>query len=316
MEKVFEKRFIGGAQSIKGSCMLIVQEKKSFIFFIINIPRIIRDAWAPAGIIGVIALFIHNSFSFTNYFLIIGIVLGYALAYGLNDYFDAETDKNDPEKFTRNFFVTNSISRKVSSFVVLSVISILVAIFFNFGLRGLIFLFVSLLIMVIYSAEPFKIKSKPPFDLIIHSLFVLAYPYFLVVFLIPSSWKQIDIFILSIFFLGSLIIQLENQVRDYDSDIKTSNNSTILIGKINSLRLIKILTGALTLITITGFMLFPIVILIPYAIIYSPIVLYRIIGNTGKARPDRLVRIVIAASLVYTVILILYVVSPGDTFAI
>jgi 1,4-dihydroxy-2-naphthoate octaprenyltransferase len=121
------------------------------------------------------------------------------------------------------------------------------------------------------------------------------------------NWLSIDYFLLSIFIIGSAIIQLENQIRDYDLDIKNGNNTTITLGLRMSNNLIIILTITIIAIVIYGFTVIDeILIFLPFGLIYSPIIYQRLSPPVGQVRTEKQIRVVITLTISYCCFLVLY----------
>ncbi len=223
----------------------------------------------------------------------------------VNDYFDAEADQLDEIKAENNFFVYNSISKQIAITTTLSIIIVLFIIFTNFGISGIILLTISLLMILFYSSPKINLKSKPPFDILAHSIFIHTLPYFLVVYLTMGNFEILDFYVMAVLFIASFIIQLENQVRDYNLDIVTSFNSTISWGLGRSIRLIKITTFILLILTVTLFLLFEeLRFLIPYCVIYSPVIFQRLWFVQNNVRSQNLLRKLGRIGIIYTIVLI------------
>ncbi|MCE7733906.1 MAG: prenyltransferase [Candidatus Heimdallarchaeota archaeon] len=266
-----------------------------------------RDAWITALVIAFIALAIHRVLDFEALRLVIGVALGYILAYTINDYYDAEEDTMSDYKSKHNFFVQNKLSPKLAIILLTSILGILLYIFSTFGTKGIGVFSISVLILWAYSSGPFHLRNKPMLDVVVHAIFIISFPYFLILYLLDLEWLSIDYFLLSIFIIGSAIIQLENQIRDYDLDVKNGNNTTITIGLRNSNNLIKILTITLIAIVIYGlFVIDEILVFLPFGLIYSPILYQRLTGSVGQVRTEKQIRIVIALTVSYCVLLLLY----------
>ena len=104
-------------------------------------------------------------------------------------------------------------------------------------LRGFnVFYFFSILIFLSlsYSCPPFRLKSKPLFDLISHGLFFGS-----LLFLFPSVFFSRDVELLhaliaiSIFYF-SLILELRNHIEDYETDKKAGLRTTVCILGLNA----------------------------------------------------------------------------------
>lgn len=230
------------------------------------------------------------------------------LAYSLNDYFDAEEDAMSHHKTSHNFFVEQKLSSKISITLIAAILGVMLYIFSQFETKGIMVFFISLIVLWAYSSSPFHLRNMPIFDVVVHALFIISYPYFVILYLLDIQWLAIDYFLLSIFLIGSAIIQLENQIRDYDLDIINGNNTTIRIGIYNSNNLIKLLTLVLLVIVSYGFFVIEsAIIFLPFGLIYSPIIYQRLAGQTNEVRSEKQIRIVILLSAAYGVLLLFFV---------
>lgn len=268
---------------------------------------LLRDAWITALVIVFIAIAIHRVVDFEALRLAIGIVLGYILAYSINDYYDADEDTLSEYKSKHNYFVQNKLSSEFAIILLTSTLGVLLYIFSTFGIKGIGVFSISVLILWAYSSGPFHLRNIPLLDVVVHAIFIISYPYFLILYLLNLKWLSIDYFLLSIFIIGSAIIQLENQIRDYDLDVNNGNNTTITLGLRKSNNLIKILTITLIVIVTYGFMVIDeILIFLPFGLIYSPIIYQRLSGPVGQVRTEKQIRVVITLTVSYCFFLLLY----------
>ena len=274
-----------------------------------QLKMLIRDSWIAAMIVSILALVIHDLISFQNLLLSVGIALGYILAYAVNDYFDAEDDSQDKYKSAHNFWVNNQLSVQYRLFLLISILSTIFIIFSNFDMKGLVTFSISIFVLWAYSTEPFKFRNSPPLDILIHSLFIMSYPYYITLYLLNIDWGKTDIILIFALIIGSIIIQLENQIRYYDIDIKNTKNTTILIGIKRSHITIKLLSVVLIILIGYGFLIIEgMLIYLPYALIYSPIIIYRLISNTGSVRSERFIKIIIFSMIIYSIGLFIYLI--------
>ncbi len=101
------------------------------------------------------------------------------------------------------------------------------------------------ILAIIYSAPPFRLKEKPPLDLISHAFFfgcqLFLHGYFTLN--MNFNWSLEIVKILFLISIYSLILQLRNHIEDYHYDLK-ANYKTIAIklGLSKSLKLLFILT--------------------------------------------------------------------------
>jgi lycopene elongase/hydratase (dihydrobisanhydrobacterioruberin-forming) len=262
------------------------------------------DAWGVTFIIGSVALVVHQTFTLPNLLLPLTVATCYWLGFAVNDYFDAPFDAQDAAKGRRNFFVAHPLSRRLAITLFTLIALAVFAVLAQYGNRSVAVMAAGCLAMWLYSAPPLRLKSRPVFDLLMHMLFVQTFPYAVCVFLLGLQWNAADGALLSIFGLASLAAQLEQQVRDYAVDMRTDRNFTTVYGVQTSSRLLKVMSALLlanfTWHTLTGVIPLPIV---PFGLIFLPILLHRFLRATTTPRSERLVRVGVVVALVYAGVL-------------
>jgi 4-hydroxybenzoate polyprenyltransferase len=265
------------------------------------------DAWQVAMIIAALALLIHDAVNWMTMLLLLAIGVGYWLAFALNDYFDAPYDATDMYKRERNFFVNHAVSATVVWGIMGVVTLLLILIFAQYGLIGLEFLLLSYAAMWAYSAPPLRLKNKPGFDLLMHTVFVQTYPYLLCLVLIGANWTLLDGAILLIVSLASLTAQLEQQVRDFEVDRQHEVNFTICTGTQWSLMMLKMITAVL-LLTAFYFVISGTIpwFLLPFGVIGLPALLHRFWRRDETPRSERLVVLSTTAGFLYTSVIFCY----------
>jgi hypothetical protein len=210
----------------------------------------------------------------------------------------------DVHKAQRNAFVVQPSISPVFAFLGLLTVTFAFFSFAQFGLRGILTFACSMLMVWAYSAPPLRLKSRPVLDVLTHGLFVETYPYLLGLWLIQPPFILLDAVLLAFLFLSSIGAQLEQQVRDFDSDTQVDRNFTTTFGKALTLRLLKIASAGLFAIggisIITG--TFP-VWMIPLAVLGTPSVLHRFLRSDTAARPERLIRYSVMATMGYVCLL-------------
>ncbi|MDH5403747.1 MAG: UbiA family prenyltransferase [Candidatus Heimdallarchaeota archaeon] len=286
--------------------MNVSERKFSFKQLLTDIRSLMRDAWANASIFALAAIIIHNLYEVKYFVLMIGIALGYAFGFALNDYFDKDYDLMDDTKAKRNFFIRSGFKNYQAMFFILLIIFILYLIFQKFGILGIVFLVISLFVLWAYSAEPIRLKSRPGLDLLTHSVFLDTYPYFLVLVLSQSKIINIDYFVMSLTILLSMSEQLENQIRDYAIDKKTDINFSVKFGVNTSVKLLKILVlcsiAIIVLVIINEIVPFH---FYPIALIIAPWLLYKLVRTEKRVRSEKLNRYTSIGALSYLIILVI-----------
>ncbi|MEP6986956.1 MAG: UbiA family prenyltransferase [Chloroflexota bacterium] len=268
-----------------------------------HLPKLILnhvDAWGITLIISMVALVMHPPFQPTLIGIPVILAFCYWLGFAVNDYFDAPFDGQDAKKGRGNFFVHHPITRlqAVSFFGLTSVL--LAVLFATFGLKGIIVVSGGLFAIWAYSAPPLRLKSRPVFDLLMHMIFVQTFPYLACLVLTGLAWTHLDTALLSIFILTSLSAQLEQQLRDYAVDLQTDRNFTTTFGAPTSAFLLKLTSGTL-IILFTYYILAGIIptSLLPFGLLFLPLLIHRFFRGALAARPETLGRALLIAALVY-----------------
>jgi 4-hydroxybenzoate polyprenyltransferase len=259
------------------------------------------DAWGVALIISTLAIVIHGAVGLQAIPILIAIAASYWLGFAYNDYIDAPFDAIDEEKGRRNFFVANHIP---GVWVILGMAAVggLLAIgaWILFGLKGILIVAVSLVIIWAYSGRPLRLKSRVGFDLLIHTFFVETYPYLVTLTLLGIAWTRLDYALILLFFFGSLTAQLEQQLVDYELDAKTEPNFTTWLGSGRAMGLLRVMTLIMTLLalvfavegTIPPY-------LVPFGLIAFPMLAHRFVRGPNRHKPRPLTLVTVAASILY-----------------
>jgi len=268
-----------------------------------HLPKLILnhvDAWGITLIIGMVVLIIHPPFQLELIGIPAILAFCYWLGFAVNDYFDAPFDGQDAKKGRGNFFVHVPFTQ-LQAMLFFGAISIgLIALFATFGLKGIIVVSSGLLAIWAYSAPPLRLKSRPVFDLVMHMIFVQSFPYLACMVLLGLQWTRLDSALLSVFILTSLSAQLEQQIRDYALDLETDRNFTTTFGAPTSAFLLKLTSGTLVIL-FTYYIVARIIptTLLPFGLLFLPMLLHRFFRGALAARPETLGRALLIAALVY-----------------
>ncbi len=280
---------------------------RTFLRKLLIVRSVVRDVWLTSLIIVLTALIIHDSLNSRGLMLGFALSFGYTFAFVLNDYFDSEHDKEDASKSARNVFVRMQVSRFWLSLGFFASLVILFGFAVLFGRRGIIALIVSLVIAISYSAKPIRLKSRPGLDVLSHGIFMETYPYALTVFLLHLEFIIADYLLLSLLFLNSIVTQIEQQLRDYSTDVINDFNFTIWIGPKRAGILLKILTFIMTLYGLTIIFLgfFPLTISLAL-FIALPFQIHRLFRSLSDKRSETLHRLLLGFAFIYFVGVVLY----------
>jgi 4-hydroxybenzoate polyprenyltransferase len=149
-----------------------------------------------------------------------------SFTFAVNNYYDVDSDRNNPRKMHINAIVSGKISKQTSVFLNIIFVIIPLIVTFLFKFEVFLFCIVFLTWMWIYSSPPLRLKGRPGFDIIWHFLaFVL-----LVIWgsLIAGSVELINWLAAISIGTFSCIGQVENHMDDYFFD-KDSGTMTFAV---------------------------------------------------------------------------------------
>jgi len=262
------------------------------------------DAWGVALVVCAVGLLVHDAVRASTVALCVAIAFLYWLGYEVNDYFDASNDSQDSVKAGQNFFVRHPVSPGWAAAGFLSLSSLLLLAFAQFGLAGVVLFATSVLIMWAYSVPPVRLKSRPGLDLLTHALFVQTFAYFMCLILIDAVWSTLDYLILAVNFLASLSGQLAQHLRDFDVDSRTDVTFATTFGRRTTAACLRTVTSLLVVTVVAGFAsgVVPLQ-FAPIALTFAPATLDRLRGNP-RARSAWLVNVTTTAALLYAGVLL------------
>lgn len=160
--------------------------------------------------------------------------------YGVNDYFDFETDELNPKKQEKEVIVAeNSKKRSIlRKLLLLTAIASCVIAFFIQNTDAQLIFMSFLLLSIFYSAPPLRFKARPFLDFVSNLLYILP-GVFAFVYITGFYPALIDVFMLSLWAWG---MHLFSAVPDIEPDKKAGVQTTaVVIGKKRSLMLCSLL---------------------------------------------------------------------------
>jgi 4-hydroxybenzoate polyprenyltransferase len=264
------------------------------------------DAWGVAMIVSSLAVVVHDAAGQRAFLLVIAIGVMYLFAYGLNDYFDAPHDAQDPKKLRTNPFASGLVTRRQATMAMALVLAGLAIVFAYLSMLALAALLLFLFVAWAYSAPPLRLKSRPGLDILTHGLFVQTYPYWITALVLGERWLAIDTLLVLLNFLASTSGQLDQQIRDYEVDRRTDRNFTTTVGPRVSMiaMVIATLGTVLAALTVFGLGQAPKA-LLPFVLLPAPVFALRLI-SPRRSRPDvRLAPALAAIALGYALFLTL-----------
>jgi len=151
-----------------------------------------------------------------------------SFAFGVNNYYDVESDRKNQKKIKINAIASGKISKKTvkNTNVIFAVVPLIICLLYSLMYNHIeVILFYTLLLfwMWAYSAPPLRLKQRSPMDLVWHFftfLFLVLWGSLISGSISLQSWLvaiSIGIF--------SCIAQIENHIHDYKSDKETGTTT-------------------------------------------------------------------------------------------
>jgi len=262
------------------------------------------DAWGVALNAALIAALLHPPTSWDALGTALIISFAYILGFAVNDYHDVTVDREDPKKAARNPFIQRPLSRGwAMGLFILSISLICIGLLPHAG-RGLIIFILGVWALWAYSSPPLRLKARPGFDLIMHIMFVETFPYAVMIILRGYTVTWTDILLLTLFGLGSLASQLEQQARDFAFDSLHERNFTVAVGLRLNHALMRTVAGGAVALALAGAVtggLPPMI--VPYGLMVLPLMLHRVIRRKTQGRTRAMSYVTLAGVTVYTMVL-------------
>jgi 4-hydroxybenzoate polyprenyltransferase len=202
---------------------------KIFVFFtgFIRIRGVVN--WFAISFFGfLLGTFSLNFFSYMIpfFFFIVSTFFILAFTFAINNYYDIDSDKENPRRVDVNAMASGKISKQTG--ILLSSIFVIIPLFLSLLYRLEVFVFCSLLIILMwaYSAPPLRLKGRPGIDVLWHFVaFVglVLWGSYLAGFITVIN----GLAALSIGIFGC-IAQVDNHIRDYSFD-KASGSKTFAV---------------------------------------------------------------------------------------
>lgn len=155
-------------------------------------------------------------------------------AFMFNDVEDAEEDALNPKKLLRNPVANKSLSKK-EGFLYSAIVLIIAAVLYV--ILGVVTNNISVIIVggilllsnVLYSYRKIRLKAVPIIDVITHMFMLSSGPY-LAAYYVYRNEMDLNGFVLFLILSGiSGYGQLENETRDFETDVKTNVRTTAVV---------------------------------------------------------------------------------------
>lgn len=201
---------------------------KNYLKFILKISRprfwlYLAGPYLVGYAAGVNSLDDFISLKFAVYFLYFLIIANIFL-YGINDYFDNDTDQYNDKKITHEHLLQISERKKLTRSVLVCFFASLV-LFLNTNITVQILLFIFLFLSFFYSAPPLRFKSKPVVDFASNILYGIP----ALVGYAQLSGKIISWPIILAIFFWTSAMHLFSAIPDIDSDKKAGLKTTAVV---------------------------------------------------------------------------------------
>jgi len=166
------------------------------------------------------------SYMIPFFFFIVSTFFILAFTFAINNYYDIDSDKENPRRVDVNAMASGKISKQTG--ILLNIIFVIIPLFLSLLYRLEVFVFCSLLIiwMWAYSAPPLRLKGRPGIDVLWHFVAFVAlvlWGSYLAGFITVIT----GLAALSIGIFGC-IAQIDNHIRDYSFD-KASGSKTFAV---------------------------------------------------------------------------------------
>lgn len=167
-----------------------------------------------------------RSYTVPLIFFVISTFFILAFTFAINNYYDIDTDKENPRRAHLNAIASGKISKQTG--ILLNIIFIVIPLVLSLFFTVEVFVFCAFLIfwMCIYSAPPLRLKGRPGFDILWHFIAFLG----LVLWgsYISGSITMITILVAVSFGIFGCFAQIDNHIQDYPFD-KASGSKTFAV---------------------------------------------------------------------------------------
>lgn len=187
----------------------------------------------PLTLIGALLAIYHSEAEPDSRLIIvvIGNVLAVSAAFIINDVVDAEDDALDPNKRLKNAISSGLTTQETGLRLFWGFTFAAMVLYMISGLWVTIWGAIGLSLAYLYSANPFRLKSRPVLDLLSHIFGAGGLPLMMGYFLYDNSPGVVWYVVASMSFM-SLYGQFYNQMEDFDLDVAAGlRNTSIMIGK-------------------------------------------------------------------------------------
>ncbi|MBN2053491.1 UbiA family prenyltransferase [bacterium] len=265
--------------------------------------RFFRIAWIFEVGTVLIAALIHHAEGF-SWRLLAGMGAIAAInmvAYAVNDYFDREVDAKHPSGSKRNPLASGEMSLPEARRLIIAAAAAALLLSALVSPWAILTNAIYMVIGLVYVAEPIRLKRRFLLDVASHIFTVMSYSYlFTVIFF--YRFTPLDAFFYVNMVVTSLIVQLSQELFDFDHDREFEHNTAIVLGKRGARAVVRIAHAAYFVNTVTAYALghFPLA-LFGYVMIFG-VRLYSIFNSTHYEKVLALFRLLL---LLFTIFLVI-----------
>jgi len=167
-----------------------------------------------------------TSYIIPLFFFVVSTFFILAFTFAINNYYDIDTDKENPRRAHLNALASGNISKQTG--ITFNLIFIVIPLVLSLFITREVFVFCAFLIlwMWVYSAPPLRLKGRPGLDILWHFIAFLA-------LVLWGSYLAGSVSLITLLVAVSLGIfgcfaQIDNHIHDYPFD-KASGSKTFAV---------------------------------------------------------------------------------------
>jgi 4-hydroxybenzoate polyprenyltransferase len=159
-------------------------------------------------------------------FFVISTFFILAFTFAINNYYDIDTDKENPRRINLNALASGKLSKKTG--MMFNLIFIIIPLTLSLFYSPMVFVFCGFLVfwMWAYSAPPLRLKGRPGVDLLWH--FIAFFALVLWGAFLAGDLSTLTFFVAISFGLFGCFAQIDNHIHDYAFD-KASGAQTFAV---------------------------------------------------------------------------------------
>ena len=166
------------------------------------------------------------SYLFPLFVFLVSTFFILAFTFAINNYYDVETDKENPRRVHLNAIASGRLSKRTGKVLIIIFIVIPLVLSLVYSREAFVFCALLLLWMWAYSAPPFRSKGRPGWDIIWH--FVGFAALLLWGSYLAGSVSMMHVLVAISIGIFGCIGQIDNHIRDYPFD-KASGSITFAV---------------------------------------------------------------------------------------